>query len=151
MFLLPEYVRKQIVNKFYKQNWVLLHAIKYSRTSSPNSRKHWSEQNSSWIPVKQIFFASITCGKTKSEKLLQTELRRDKWIKYSWKSKPKSRKLWSEQNRWWLPMKLSVFASWVCGKKNYEQLLQTELRLDTCSQVFTNILPKIQKTLIGAK
>ena len=46
---------------------------------------------------------------------------------------------------------LSVFASQVCGKTKYEQLVRTELRPNKSNQVFTNILSKIQKTLIGAK
>ena len=45
----------------------------------------------------------------------------------------------------------SVFASYVCGKTKYEQLVRTELRPNKSNQVFTNILSKIQKTLIGAK
>ena len=84
MFSPPKYVVKQSMSNWYEQNCVQISQIKCSRISFPKSRKHWSEQNSTWIQLKQSFFASITCGKTKSEKLLQTKLRQVKWIKYSW-------------------------------------------------------------------
>ena len=76
---LPEYVVKQIMSNFSKQNCVVISEIKYSRASSPKSRNHWSEKSILWIPVKPSFFASIICFKTKYEKCLQTELLRDKW------------------------------------------------------------------------
>ena len=58
---LPDYVVKQIMSNFSKQNCVVISEIKYSRASSPKSRNHWSEKSILWIPVKPIFFASIIC------------------------------------------------------------------------------------------
>ena len=72
---------------------------------SPKSRNHCSELNNSWISMKQSVFASLRCGATKSQQILQTELRRDKRNEVLTKTLTKSRNHCSELNKCWIPMK----------------------------------------------
>jgi len=89
---------------------------------SPKSRYHCSELNNSWISIKQSVFASLRCGATKSQQILQTELCQGKWNQVLTKPSPKSRKHWSKPKNSWIPMKQTVCASLVHSETKYSWL-----------------------------
>jgi len=89
---------------------------------SLKSRNHCSELNNSWISIKQSVFASLRCGATKSQQILQTELCQGKWNQVLTKPSPKSRKHWSKPKHSWIPMKQTVFASLMHSETKYSWL-----------------------------